>query len=366
MYQSCKRNSDDHKTEVDTEWIDNKEHIYAYGICIDSLDLTEYVIEPGENLSTIFGELGFSQRMTDSLNNASASVLDPRKLRAGTTYTTIALPDSAAKIQYIIFSKSLTDFSIIDLTGDSIRAYEYFKDVRLERKYLEGMINSSLWNNIRQGGGNPLLALKISDILAWQVDFFDVKKGDSYKVMYDVAYIDDTTELFISSVEGLVFTHQGKEFTAIPFKQDSIVEYYDKNGNSLRKSFLKAPLDFFRITSKFTNSRFHPVLKIYRPHHGVDYAAPTGTPVKAIGSGTVIAKGYENGGGGNYLKIKHNEVYTTTYMHLSRFAKGIQKGSHVQQGTVIGYVGSTGLATGPHFNVTNINKNITFVVKKQL
>ena len=136
---------------------------------------------------------------------------------------------------------------------------------------------------------------------------------------------------------------------AIPFTQDSIFEYFDEEGGSLRRAFLKAPLDFFRITSRFTNARFHPILKRYRAHHGVDYAAPAGTPVRSIGAGTVIAKGYE-GGGGNFLKIRHNSVYTTTYMHLSRFAKGIQVGSHVQQGEEIAYVGSTGLSTGPHLD----------------
>ena len=194
-----------------------------------------------------------------------------------------------------------------------------------------------------------MLAIKISDVYAWQIDFFDVKEGDSFRVLYDVAYIDDTTALNITSIGGAVFTHQGKDFTAIPFTQDSVFEYFDLEGNSLRKEFLKAPLDFFRITSRFTNARFHPVLKRYRAHHGVDYAAPVGTEVKSIGAGTIIAKGYM-GGGGNTLKVKHNSVYTTSYMHLSKYAKGIQVGSHVQQGQVIGYVGSTGLSTGPHLD----------------
>jgi murein DD-endopeptidase MepM/ murein hydrolase activator NlpD len=127
-------------------------------------------------------------------------------------------------------------------------------------------------------------------------------------------------------------------------------EYFDEEGNSLRKEFLKSPLDFFRITSKFTNSRYHPILKRYRAHHGVDYAAPVGTPVKTIGDGVVIEKGYQQNGGGNYLKVKHNSIYTTTYMHLSRFAKGIKKGSFVKQGDIIAYVGSTGLSTGPHLD----------------
>lgn len=185
--------------------------------------------------------------------------------------------------------------------------------------------------------------------------FFDVKEGDAFRLIYDVAYMDDTTAVNIASIQGAVFTHKGKDYVAIPFEQDSVAEYFDEEGNSLRKAFLKAPLDFYRITSRFSNSRFHPVLKRYRAHHGVDYAAPVGTPVKSIGDGTVIAKGYEKGGG-NYLKVKHNSVYTTTYMHLSKFAKGLQVGSRVRQGDVIAYVGSTGLSTGPHLDF-RVHKN---------
>ena len=357
---SCQGNKKTAETtpddEVDSEWIETVGHSYEYGINVDSLNVTDYVIKSGESLSSIFSKLGFSNRMNDSLCRLTSDVIDPKRLRAGASYSTITTQDSLAAIQYIIFAKSLTDFSIIDMSGDSIQTYEYNKEVRKERRYIEGVIKSSLWNEIKRQGVNPLLALEIADILAWQVDFFDVKEGDMFRVLYDVAFIDDTTELKISSVEGLVFKHQGKEYVAIPFSQDNIREYFDAEGNSLRRAFLKAPLDFFRITSRFTNARYHPVLKIYRAHHGVDYAAPIGTPVKTIGDGTVIAKGFDTNGGGNYVKIKHNSVYTTTYMHLSRFGMGIQTGAHVRQGTVIGYVGATGLATGPHLDF-RVHKN---------
>jgi len=335
--------------EVDSEWVDNQGRLYEYGICVDSLDINRYLIKSGDNPYIIFSNLGFSARMTDSLCRASSGVLDPKKLRIGMTYATITQQDSIGAIRYIVFAKSLTDYSILDLTGDSIYTYEYSKAIRLERRYMEDAITSSLWNSIKANGTNPTLALMISDILAWQVDFFDVKKGDSFRVLYDVAFVDDTTEIKISSVEGLVFVHQHKEFVAIPFAQDSIRDFFDAEGNSLRKEFLKAPLDFVRIASRFSNSRLHPILKIYRAHHGIDYSAPTGTPVKAIGDGVVIAKGYA-GDGGNTIKIKHNAVYTTSYMHLQSFAKEIQQGMPVKQGMVIGYVGSTGLATGPHLD----------------
>lgn len=341
--------------EVNSEWLDSLQHVYQYGICIDSLDVTEYRMKNGDNPASIFASLGFPAIKADSISRASAGVLDPTKLRAGMHYSTFTTADSLAEIRYIAFAKSMTDYAVIDLTGDTIRAYEFCKPITLKRQYVEGTLNSSLWNVIKASGADPLLALMLSDVYAWQIDFFDIKDGDSFKVLYDVAFIDDTTQLNISSIEGAIFTHQGKDFVAIPFTQDSVFEYFDEAGNSLRKAFLKAPLDFFRITSRFTNARFHPILKRYRAHHGVDYAAPTGTPVRSIGAGTVIAKGYE-GGGGNFLKIQHNSVYTTTYMHLSRFAKGIQKGSRVQQGEVVAYVGSTGLSTGPHLDF-RVHKN---------
>lgn len=343
------QSSSEDEEEVNSEWLDSLQHVYEYGICIDSLDMEEHTLLNGDNPASIFSRLGFTALQADSMTKASAEVLDPTKLRAGMHYYTFTTLDSLATIQYIAFAKTRINYAVIDLSGDTIRAYEFNKPVTLKRKYIEGTLNTSLWNQIKTSGADPLLAIKISDVYAWQIDFFDIKDGDSFKVMYNEAYIDDTTALHITSIEGAVFTHQGKDFVAIPFTQDSVFEYFDEEGNSLRKAFLKAPLDFFRITSRFTNARFHPVLKRYRAHHGVDYAAPVGTPVRSIGAGTIIAKGFM-GGGGHTLKVQHNSTFTTSYMHLSRYAKGIEVGSHVQQGDVIGYVGSTGLSTGPHLD----------------
>lgn len=355
---SCNRTpkaSTEADDEVNSEWLDSLQHVYQYGICTDSLEVTDYLMRNGDNPASIFAQLGFSALMADSISRTSAAVLDPTKLRAGMHYSVFTTPDSTANILYIAFAKSMTDYAVIDLTGDSLRAYEFCKPVVLRRHYVEGTLNSSLWNVIKAAGADPQLAINLSDIFAWQIDFYDIKDGDSFQVSYDVAYIDDTTALNITGIRSAIFTHQGTPFVAIPFTQDSVSEYFDEVGNSLRKAFLKAPLDFFRITSRFTNARFHPILKRYRAHHGVDYAAPTGTPVRTIGNGTVIAKGFQ-GGGGNFIKVKHNSVYTTTYMHLSRFAKGMQVGSNVQQGEVIAYVGSTGMSTGPHLDF-RVHKN---------
>ena len=209
---------------VDSEWLDSLQHVYQYGICIDSLDVTEYKMRNGDNPAAIFSALGFSALKADSITKASIHVLNPTKLRAGMNYYTFTTQDSVADIRYIAFAKSLVDYAVIDLTGDSILAYEFNKPITIKRHYTEGTINSSLWNVIKASGADPLLAIKISDVYAWQIDFFDVKEGDSFRVLYDVAYIDDTTALNITSIEGAVFTHQGKDFTAIPFTQDSFPE----------------------------------------------------------------------------------------------------------------------------------------------
>jgi murein DD-endopeptidase MepM/ murein hydrolase activator NlpD len=168
-------------------------------------------------------------------------------------------------------------------------------------------------------------------------------------VIYEESFVDSQS-IGIDKVLGAWIYHNQNEFWAIPFIQDSVRSFFDEEGNSLRKAFLKAPLRFSRISSGFSNSRYHPVLKIRRPHHGIDYAAASGTPVHSVGDGVITKRGYQKNGGGNYVKIKHNSVYSTTYMHLSRFGKGIKQGVYVKQGDVIGYVGATGLATGPHLD----------------
>ena len=325
-------------------------HLYAYGICVDSLAVAQHKIEKGDHLSSILTDLGFTGTEAEQISRSVSPYYPPSKLQIGNAYATISAQDSTAAIQYLVFERSKTDFAVVDLSSDTLNVYESSKPVTLQRKYSEGTITSSMWNAIIETGAPPLLALKLSDLYAWQVDFFDVKQGDSFRLIYDEAWIDDTTFVEIASIEGAVFTHQEKDYLAVPFEQDTVREYFDEEGNSLRKEFLKTPLDFFRISSRFSNARYHPILKRYRAHHGVDYAAPTGTPVKTIGDGVVVEKGYQRNGAGNYLKIKHNSSYTTTYMHLSRFAKGMQRGAPVKQGEVIGYVGSTGLSTGPHLD----------------
>jgi murein DD-endopeptidase MepM/ murein hydrolase activator NlpD len=190
--------------------------------------------------------------------------------------------------------------------------------------------------------------LELSDIYAWTIDFFGLQKGDSIRVYYDEQYVD-TTRIGIGRIYAAEFYHGKVWQEAYWFEAENTRNYYDSKGNSMRKAFLKAPLSYKRISSGFTYKRLHPVHKVYKPHTGVDYAAPMGTPVMTIGDGTVIQREYR-GGGGNTVKIKHNATYTTAYLHLSKFADGLKVGQHVKQGQVIGYVGSTGTSTGPHLD----------------
>ncbi len=197
-------------------------------------------------------------------------------------------------------------------------------------------------------GYHPSLAIALSEIFAWTVDFFGLQKGDSYKVIYEELFIEDIS-MGIGNIYGAQFTWAGNIISAIPFLQDGKGIYFDPEGNSLQKAFLKAPLHFSRISSRFSGSRMHPILRIRRPHYGVDYAAPVGTPVQAIGDGRVAEMRSDNVNG-KMIKITHNSVYSTAYLHLSRFEEGIVSGGFVRQGDIIGYVGSTGLSTGPHLD----------------
>jgi murein DD-endopeptidase MepM/ murein hydrolase activator NlpD len=225
----------------------------------------------------------------------------------------------------------------------------YEKPVTVESRYADVTISTSLWNDMRNAGVSPLLILSLSDIYAWTVDFFGLQKGDRFRVLYDERLCDGEV-LAVDSVRYAVFSHGGTELPMIMFDQkDGGNIWWNDKGESMRKAFLKAPLQFSRISSGFSYARKHPVTRKVQPHTGVDYAAPKGTPVMTIGDGVVVSAKYE-GAGGNTVRIRHNSVYTTAYLHLSKYAKGLKAGQRVRQGEVIGYVGSTGRSTGPHLD----------------
>lgn len=322
--------------------------IMKYGLPIENYIVKNDTLQPRETLADILYRLGFTAQQIYNLAQCPDSIFDVRRMRPGQPYALLCDKDSAATPRYFIYEESPKSYITFDL-GDNYRATRFTKPVEWRESEVAGRVNSSLWVAMEESGASPQLAVLMSHIFGWSIDFFGIQKGDEFRLIYSQEHVEEKP-LNNYRILAASFATADTIVYAIPFVQDGEELFYNNNGNSLEGAFLKAPLDFYRITSKFTNSRFHPVLKRYRAHHGVDYAAPTGTPVYAIGSGKVIAKGYQAGGGGNYVKIRHNSTYTTTYMHLSRFAKGLKVGDTVKQKEVIGYVGSTGLSTGPHLD----------------
>ena len=316
-----------------------------FGFVDDLLNLSTETVQKDETLSDILNPYFLKNTNVSELARLSRNIFDVRKIRYGKTYHLYSLNDSLNTLRYFVYEPDDINYFVYDLC-DSINIYPGKKDIKIKRDSKSAVITTSLFDALLENNASIDLAIKLSKIFAWQIDFYRLQKGDNFKVIYEEEYVD-TNMVGIGKILGAYFSHYGKDYYAIPFMQDSVYQFFDENGNSLRKQFLKTPIEFARISSRYTSKRLHPVLKVYRPHLGVDYAAPTGTPIKTVGDGVVEAATYTRGNG-NYVKIRHNSVYTTQYLHMSRFGNGIKKGTLVKQGQVIGYVGSTGLASGPH------------------
>lgn len=350
--RSCGRQSDNTGEQTEVE-----ETIrLLYGINMDEYDIVEGTVEKNQTPSHLLSQFGVSMAMVNKIDEKARPVFDLRKIQAGRPYTAFLEPvvdplDSLAtpRLRFFIYEINVTDYFVISLpVADSVEVYKEHKDVTINRRKETATITSSLSHSIASKNLPVALSSELENIYQWAINFFYLQEGDEFTVIFDEKYVD-TMRVGIGRIWGAEFKHYGKTYYAIPFDQNGKIEYWDENGNSLRKQLLKAPLTYTRISSKFSNSRLHPVHKVYRPHHGVDYAAPAGTPVMAVADGVVTMKGW-GGGGGNQLKIKHANNLTSGYLHLQGYAKGINVGTHVKQGQLIGYVGSTGTATGPHLD----------------
>lgn len=328
------------------------EPIMMYGIDCEGYTVSNKIVGEGETLSHLLGSLGISSAMIDKIDRESRPVYDMRKMRAGQPYAVFIAVDSLSKsdkVRHFVYEKNPTDYIVISLDGDNMKIRQDSKEVTVVRRKETAKIKSSLWNAIVEAGIPVGISCNMEDIFGWSVDFFGLQEEDEFTVIFEEHWID-TVRVGTGMVWGAEFKHNGNNYRAIPFKQDGQLSYWDETGNSLRRQFLKAPLKYTRISSRFTNSRLHPIYKIRRPHHGIDYAAPMGTPVDAIADGVVIERRWDSRGGGNMLKIKHANNYVSGYLHLKGYAKGISKGTRVKQGQTIAYVGSTGSSTGPHLD----------------
>ena len=317
-----------------------------YNIEADTLGLSQGKVRWNQNLSEILTDYNVSFQDLHLLSKRSRKVYDVRKLKAGSTYTVLHQNDSLKTATHFVFEPSLTEYVIYYL-GDSIHAQIFQKEIKIRQRTLAAKVTSSVYDAILDHGSSPVLANQLVDVFAWQVDFDRIAKGDKFKILFEEEVVDNRV-VGIREIKGAYFEHWNETYYAIPYNLGDKVEYFDESGNSLRKAFLKYPLKYFdRISSRYSLRRFHPVQKRYKAHLGTDYAARTGTPIRTVGDGVVLEARY-HGGNGNYVKIKHNSNYTTQYLHMSKIASGIRPGRKVKQGQTIGYVGSTGLATGPH------------------
>ena len=347
VFASCGRKGESRDAVTGTlsegaELVEDSSHMYP---SLDSLDCREGKVRNGQFFSTLLTSLGLSASEAYNLAQACSDVFDVRSLRVGNSYKACY---TAETLQYLIYDRDRTS-QIIFKCQPPYEASVYEKPVTVEQRYADVTISNSLWVDMTDAGVSPNLILSLSDIYAWTVDFFGLQKGDRFKVLYEEKICDGEV-IAVDTVRYAVFTHNGSDYPAVMYNQkDGGNIYWNEKGESMRKAFLKAPLKYSRISSGFSHARRHPVTRKVQPHYGVDYAAPTGTPVMTIGDGVVTSVKYE-GAGGNTVRIKHNSVYSTAYLHLSKYAKGLKVGQRVRQGDVIGYVGSTGRSTGPHLD----------------
>jgi murein DD-endopeptidase MepM/ murein hydrolase activator NlpD len=314
-----------------------------FGLPLDSFTIVNGTIQHNQFLSQILADYGIDNSTVLRLAQKARNVFSVRNLAAGKPYTIFC--DSSQRAEYFVYQPDPVNYVVYDLR-DSLNVYTGVRPVTTKSESLSGTIHSSLYETLESQHADPDLAVKLANIFAWTINFYSIQKGDWFKIEYDQQYIKGKP-IESGAITSAIFSNNGEIYKAYYFAPDSSEggEFYNEKGKSLRKAFLKAPLKFSRITSHYSLRRFHPIDKVWKAHLGTDFAAPTGTPILATGSGVVIASRYTRFNG-NYVKIKHNQTYTTQYLHMSK--RAVRVGQHVRQGQVIGYVGMTGLATGPH------------------
>ena len=318
-----------------------------FGINQDSFRIETGTIAKNEFLADILLRYNVEYATIHNIAMASKEVYDVRKLARGKPFTVFCKEDSILRGKIFVYQPNEIDYVVYDFSQDSVIIYTGQKPVELVEREVSGTIKSSLYEALQEGEQDVMLAFEMADIFAWTIDFYRLQKGDNYKVIYNEKEVEGKS-IGIDQIKAVVFNHEGKDFFAYYFVQDSTgADYFDEAAQSLRKAFLKSPLKFSRLTSGYTRRRFHPVQKRWKAHLGTDYAAPRGTPILATGDGKIIEARYKKYNG-NYVKIHHNSMYMTQYLHMNKIGSGIKPGVYVKQGDVIGYVGSTGLATGPH------------------
>ncbi len=317
-----------------------------FGLAVDNLIEICDTIEADQTLSDILIPHGVSQQRINQIEIAARDIFPLRSFRADDELYIYAKWDSVETVKYLVYKKDAVNFVVFDLR-DTISIYKKQKPFTIKQFTVSATIKDNLIKTLLDKGIDPNVGYAMADIYESQLDFGMLQENDSFNVIFEEIYVDDKPTA-IGKVLASKFNFRKKDYYAFRFDKEKAGSYFDEYGKGLVGMFLTAPVKFkYRITSRYSSSRYHPILHRNKAHFGTDYAAATGTPIMTVGNGVVLEAGY-SGGNGNYVKIKHNATYTTQYLHMSRFAKGIRRGVHITQGQTIGYVGSTGLATGPH------------------
>jgi murein DD-endopeptidase MepM/ murein hydrolase activator NlpD len=316
-----------------------------YGMSVDNKVVIEEKIKKNELLGDILYQYNVPAKLVNQVANLPRHIFDVRKVAPNKKYTIICEQDSLIRASAFIYEQNEIDYVILKFS-DTLSVDVCQRDISIVEKGVAGVIRSTLSETIEEMGITHELTNKFVDIFAWQVDFQRLHVGDQFKLLYEEIQVEGKG-VGIEKITGIYFQHVGSDYYAYPFDQGEGLDYFDEEGKSLRKALLKYPIEFTRISSRFNLNRFHPVQKRWKAHLGTDFAAPTGTPIRSVGDGLVEEAQYKSNNG-NYVKIRHNATYTTQYLHMSRIASGVKAGTRVRQGQLIGYVGSTGLATGPH------------------
>ena len=343
---SCK-NTEEPTIEPQVE-DENAEEVVAelYGFNLKDYVLVEDTIRSGDNLGKIFGDNNLNATEVHDIVSKVKDTFNVKNIRVGQPYALVKYKKEKEKLAAFVYHPNISGYQVIDLR-DTIHAYTKTYPVTIKRRTVASTIDGSLSLSLSKEGVDQSLATKMSQIFAWSIDFFKLQPEDRFAVTIEEKYINDTIYVGISKIDAAYFRYRGKDLYSFPYKRNDTkgIDYYDEEGRPMKSMFLKAPLKFFRITSKYSKNRFHPVQKRWKSHNGTDYAAPTGTPIMSTASGVVERAGY-TAGNGNFVKVRHNGTYSTQYLHMSKIL--VKVGQFVDQGQTIGLVGSTGLATGPH------------------
>lgn len=340
---SCNRND-----EVVVDQVIPKSKKSDFGFQFSDYNVVHDSVKSGDTFGSILQNQNIGDKKVYDIVAQIKDTFDVRTIRLHKPYTLLRSKNKTNSLDVFIYQPDALHYYVVDLRDSVAKAYQKTKPLTLKRRAIGGVLKTSLSETLESAKVEGALATRITKIFAWSIDFFKVKKGDRFGLIFSERYINDSIYDGVDSLEAAFFEYKGKIIYAFPFEQNpgsGKIEYYDEEGKTLKNFFLKTPIKFSRITSRFSSNRFHPVQQIWKAHKGTDYAAPYGTPISTTAAGTVEQTGY-TAGNGNFVKVKHNKTYSTQYLHMSRIL--VRRGQHVNQGQTIGLVGSTGLASGPH------------------